>query len=185
MPGPCLPLRRHLGAVTLGVTLASLTLVTPTATAAEGEQAASPSINARVGYALFWHARSLALEHNIKPSARVNAWWPLWQRIGLGAGATAVLDPSPNYWVWGAYASGRLAVVRQPFDLNALVGLGLGHDADILHPSLDASGRVLPYGYVGIEALFDLTDQWQLGLEIANEQLSVVHLGVAATYRDD
>ncbi len=153
----------------------------PSSEHAEGNRAA-PELSARLGYAFFMHARSIALEHKIKPALRLTATWPAFERIDIGAAAHGVLDSSPNYGVWAAYGVGRYRILDGSFALNASLGVGVGHDAAILHPSLQTTGSILPYAYLGIEALFSLSDDWKLGIELADEQLSVLHFGAAVCW---
>lgn len=136
----------------------------------------------RLGYAYFMHGRSIALPHTVKPALALAAFWPLSQRFDLGASANAVLA-NPNYGVWAGYAAARFRVLDGDFRLAATLGLGLGHDAPILHPSLKAQGSLLPYATLGVQALFTLDDNWKLGVELSDEQLSVLHLGAALSTR--
>lgn len=163
------------------VVLVGLVLLGLQRSALANEEESSALVSARAGYALFFNARSLALKHNIKPALRLGALWPVWSRIDLGAQLSAVTANS-NYGVWGAYGVGRYRLIDAGFQLNASLGLGVGHDAPILHDSLTTDGTVLPYAYLGLEALFSLGDGWRLGVELADEQLSVLHLGAAVTY---
>ncbi|MEN9579429.1 MAG: hypothetical protein RJA70_2438 [Pseudomonadota bacterium] len=143
---------------------------------------AGAELAARLGYAYFRHSRSIALEHTIKPALAIAAFWPLLPRLDWGASAHAVLA-SANYGVWAGYAIGRYRLLDADFRLAVTLGLGLGHDAPILHQSLKADGTLLPYAMLGAEALFTLNDQWRLGATLNQEQLSVFHLGAAANYR--
>ena len=154
---------------------------TPPTARESGEQVAGRFLRVRAGGAYFLHARSSALPHRVKPAVHVAALWPLLPRLDVGAAASGVVGSS-NYGVWAAYCQGRYRLVDSSWQLGASLGLGVGHDAPILHSSLETDGSVLPYALLGVDVVFSLSDHWRLGFEIADEQLSVLHFGTAMSY---
>jgi hypothetical protein len=156
------------------------------AAAAEPVPEAEPRpwvLGARLGYAGFIRSRSLALQHLFKPSVQLSAARRVLPRLDVGMALGAVLDTDDNYGVWGAYALGRYTFVRaSSLQLAAHLALGVGHDAPILHDDLRASALLLPYASLGIDVSWRLTDDVSLGLELANETLGVMHLGVVTRW---
>jgi hypothetical protein len=126
----------------------------------------------------FGLARSLALEHIVKTSGRLALSVPLSEEFRVGVALSSVLTSSSNYAVTGAYALARYRLWgTEGFDLGALAGLGVGYNAPILHRDLEAGFPLLPYGYLGLEGRFEVAEGWHVGVELGDEQLSVVHFG--------
>jgi hypothetical protein len=156
------------------------------AAAAEPPREAEPRpwvLGARLGYAWFIRSRSLSLQHLFKPSIQLSAAQRVLPRLDVGVALGAVLESDDNYGVWGAYALGRYTLVRgSSLQLGAHLALGVGHNAPILHDDLRASALLLPYASLGVDVSWRLTDDVRLGLELANETLSVLHLGVVTRW---
>lgn len=148
----------------------------------QAPRAPAAELDARAGVAFFAHARSLALEHKLKPSLRASAWFPVAKAIDVGGGLTAVAASS-NYGVWAAYGLGRVRLLDGAFRLNAALGLGVGHNAPIIHADLKSGGPVVPSLYVGLQASVPITREFDLGVELVNEQISVSHLGATFSVR--
>jgi hypothetical protein len=142
------------------------------------------ALGARFGSAWFLFSRSLVLPHLLKPSTQLSAAYRVTPRLDAGMALGAVLESNDNYGVWGAYLHGRyLLVDATRFQLGAQLAVGVGHDAPILHQDLRASAGVLPYGSLAFDASWRLTEDTWLGVELANEVFSVVHLGAVARWR--
>lgn len=135
----------------------------------------------RLGYAFLVHARSLALEHNLKPALRLALTVPVGDlgpgRLELGGGASALLSPDASYGVWSLVAVARHALVWPGFALGVTLGLGAGHNPPILHRDLRASLPIVPYAALALDALWPIGEGTWLGVELGVEQLSVLHLG--------
>jgi hypothetical protein len=147
---------------------------------------APAKLGARAGYAFFGRGRSLALEHRLKPALRLDALWPLATNWELGAAARGVITSSTNYGVWALTGALRYAVLSsQSFALRALLGIGVGYNAPILHSDLEAGFPVIPYATLALQPTFVLAEQLELGIELESEQLSVIHLGAVVNYALD
>ncbi len=152
------------------------------AAASNGGQAGFPSgtwiWSARVGAAAFIHARSLALPHNVQPSLHVAADHEIVHRLQVGVGGSAVVTNDSNYGVWAGYLRGRSVLYRSPaLQWGVTVGVGAGHNPPIIHGDLEADLPVVPYAMLATDLDWRLGRSAWLGLELAGEQLSVVHLG--------
>lgn len=137
-------------------------------------------MGARLGYAFLPHARSLALEHNLRPALRLEALAPLQVgpgRLELGGGVFALLSGEQEYGVWSAQALLRNSWAFGGFELAAALGLGLGHNAPILYDDLSAGPPVVPYASLALQGLWALGERSWLGVELGGEQLGVLHLG--------
>jgi hypothetical protein len=129
--------------------------------------------------AYFINARSFALSHRLKPGLHLEWSRSLDPRFRLGAALGSVLTGNSNYAVAGAYAVGSYTALSSGrFELDARFGLGVGYNAAILHPDLEAGFPVIPYGYLGLLASFRSWQGGRIGVELGDEQLGVVHLGL-------
>jgi hypothetical protein len=141
------------------------------------------TFDARVGPALLLKSQSHAPRHLLKPDLRLGgriAWSERWE---LGAAVDALLDSSEHYRVLGLMAQARFApLVVGPFSLGASGALGVGYDADILHASLEANGRVAPYGFVALDGRCQV-GRWLVGAEGALQNFAIVQLGALVGVR--
>ncbi len=101
-------------------------------------------------------------------------------QLEVGGALSAVVTTDDNYGVWAGYAHGRYRLLGgSSFQWGLSLGVGLGHNAPILHDDLQADLPVLPYATLATDAVWKVSSKLWLGVELANEQLSVVHLGAA------
>lgn len=158
--------------------------VSPALTDSSTAEPSGPRLGGRISLAFLGRGRSLALEHRLKPAARLDALWPLSPRLEVGAAARGLLTLDPNYGVWAGTGALRYTLFSKPsVSVSALAGLGLGYNAPILHTDLDAGAPLMLYGSLALQALFRISEGLGLGVELEGEQLSVAHLGVAASYQ--
>jgi hypothetical protein len=136
------------------------------------------ALSGRLGAALFLNSRSLAFEHNVKSSLALRATHPVLRYLELGVGAVGVLTVDPNYGVWALTGQGRVPLLqRTAFQWGIGVGIGAGHNAPILYRDLRAELPIVPYASLSTDLAWRLSSSWWLGVEVASEQLSVVHAG--------
>jgi hypothetical protein len=141
-------------------------------------------VDGQIGPALLLRSRSRAIGHGVKPIARLGLRTQIAPRLEVGGSVSALLDPSEHYRVLGGLATARFALwQRSAFSLGAALGLGAGHDADILHSDLDADAPVAPYGTVAFDARWRIGDRWLLGAETGWDNLSIVRIGVLVGFR--
>lgn len=142
---------------------------------------AEPSLvlDGQVGPALLLRSRSRTIGHGIQASARIGVRTEVAPRLELGGSLSALLDTSEHYRVVGGLATARFALWRRPvFSAGAVLGLGAGYNADILHADLDAEAPIAPYGTIALDARWRLGERWLLGAEAGWDNLSIVRLGV-------
>lgn len=127
-------------------------------------------------------SRAKAPGHLFKPDARLGVRLGLSHRLELGGSLTGLLWGSEHYRVLGLLAHGRFAF-WQPgrTSLGVSGAFGAGYDADILHKDLRADGKVLPYGFVGLDVRVLLGAGFSVGAEVAFQNLSMLQLGAALT----
>lgn len=142
------------------------------------------SWSGQLGAAGFMNARSLAIEHMVKPAASLHVGIELMPRVEIGGGVSGVLTTDDNYGVWAGYGHGRYRIVSWPgFEWGALAGIGLAHNAPIVHADLRSEVPVVPYGRLATDVLWPLSPSTWLGIELGFSQLSVVTLGAALRFR--
>jgi len=135
-------------------------------------------VGSRVGLAWFAHSQSLALQHLFKPSLALHARTSITPNVEFGGGVSGILVASSNYQVAGVYGLARYVFwSTKAFQWGAYAGLGVGSNPPILHADLRSKAPLLPFGTMGTEVSWELADGFWLGIEGADEQLSVVHLG--------
>jgi hypothetical protein len=151
--------------------------------AAPSESSTLPlTVDARVGSALLLRSQSHALRYLLKPDLRLGARVRFERRWELGAALDALLDASEHYRVLGVMSHARFAVIDAPaFSLGLSAALGAGYDADILHSSLEASDRLAPYYFVGIDGRWRIR-RWFLGVEAAYQNAALVQGGLLLGY---
>jgi hypothetical protein len=139
-------------------------------------------VDARVGPALLLRSQSHALRHVLKPDLRLGARIGYGERWEFGAAVDALLDGSEHYRVLGLMGQARFAVVRATaFSLGASAALGAGYDADILHSSLQAEGRVAPYYVAALDARWRV-GRWLLGGEAGYQNAAIIEGGLLLGY---
>jgi hypothetical protein len=142
------------------------------------------AIGGALGPAYLAKSRSNTLSHLFKPLLRLDLRAELAPRLEAGAGVVAQLASSEHYRVLGGLGLARFAVVRSArFSLGGSAGLGLGHDADILHGDLSADGRIAPYWLVGIDGRWALGERWRVGVEVGWQNAALLHLGLVVGRR--
>ena len=108
------------------------------------------------------------------------AWKERWE---FGAAVDALLDGSEHYRVLGLMGQARFAAIRLgTFSLGLSGAFGAGYDADILHSSLQADGRVAPYYFVGLDGRWQV-GRFLLGLEGAYQNLALLQAGLLVGFR--
>lgn len=131
-----------------------------------------------VGPAFLTKSRSRAIGHGFKPAARIGLRVGLLPRLEVGGTVSGIVDESEHYRVVGGLAHGRFALWQRPaFSVGTSLAVGAGYDADILHSSLEARGRILPYGFAALDARWFVRPGWLVGVEAGWENLSTVRLG--------
>ncbi len=141
-------------------------------------------LSGRAGAAALLQSRSIALEHVVKPSVALRLGTEIVPRLEVGGALSAVVTTDDNYGVWAGYAHGRYRLLgSEAWQWGLSLGVGLGHNAPILHDDLRADLPVLPYAMLSTDVLWSLGSNTWLGVELANEQLSVLHLGAALRWR--
>lgn len=149
--------------------------------------AARPELDVRPGFVAFLKARSLALEHIVKPWLGADWLFPVTDSLKIGPGVRGVTTLDDNYGVWSVQGRASYDLVqREVFNLRATVGLGVGYNPPILHSDLQAEFPVVPYYSASLASSWALSTsssgaQWHLGVGLEHEQLSVV--GLAAQLR--
>lgn len=142
------------------------------------------SWSGQLGAAAFTNARSLALAHMAKPAASLRAGIELMPRVEIGGGISAVLTADDNYGVWAGHSHGRYRIVSgRGFEWGVLAGVGVAHNAPIVHADLRSELPVVPYALLASDALWSLSRSTWLGVELGYAQLSVVYLGAAVRFR--
>lgn len=140
-------------------------------------------VDGQIGPALLLQARSRALGHGVKPTARLGVRTQIMPRLEVGGSVSALLDTSVHYRVMGGLATARFALWQRPaFSVGAALGLGAGYNADILHSDLDADAPLAPYGMVAMDARWRIGDRWLIGAEAGWDNLSIVRLGMLAGF---
>ena len=176
------------GLVVVGLVVALASLVPRAAEAGEAGKASSPAavnssaqrftVDARLGPAFLLRSQSHAVRYLLKPDLRLGArigWKERWE---FGAAVNALLDGSEHYRVLGLMGQVRFAAVQLSlFSLGLSGAFGAGYDADILHSSLQADGRVAPYYVVGLDGRWRI-GRFLLGVEGAYQNAGVIQAGL-------
>jgi len=143
-------------------------------------------LDGQVGPAFLTKSRSRAIGHGFKPVARLGLRMSLTPRLEVGGAVSGIVDSSEHYRVLGGLAAGRFALWQRPvFSLGAVLGLGAGYDADILHADLEADAAIAPYGFLAVDARWSIGERWLVGLEAGWENVSILRLGLLWGYRFD
>jgi hypothetical protein len=156
--------------------------------AGEGDEAKLPSVvdlaattytvDARIGSALLLRSQSHTLRHLLKPDLRLGARITWNERWEFGAALDGLLDGSEHYRVLGLMGQARFAAVQLSlFSLGLSGAFGAGYDADILHSSLQADGRVAPYYFVALDGRWRI-GRLLLGVEGAYQNAAIVQAGL-------
>jgi hypothetical protein len=165
----------------MGVATAYLAL--PGAARAETGDDSSTRVGGRVGAAWFAKSQSLAPEHLFKPSVAAHVLFPNRNWLQLGAGASGIVSASLDYQVAGVYGLARFVPASsRNFEWGLSAGVGVGTNPAIVHSDLKAEAPVLPFVAVATDGRWRLGESLALGVDLAFEQLSVVHLGLGVSY---
>jgi hypothetical protein len=145
--------------------------------------AATFIVDARLGPALLLRSQSHAVGHLLKPDLRLGvrlAWKDRWE---FGAAVDTLLDGSEHYRILGLMGHARFAAIQLGFFSLGLSGaIGAGYDADILHSSLQAGGRVAPYYFVALDGRWRV-GRFLIGAEGACQNLAVLQAGLLVGFR--
>jgi hypothetical protein len=148
--------------------------------------AAEPAVVADLatGPAYVTTSRSHALEHVVRPAARLGLRVELTPAFELGVAVSGLLVADAHHRVTGTLVHARHALVRRArFSAGVALAIGLGPDADILHDDLRADAGIRPYGFLAIDARWHLGDRYRLGAEVAWEDLSLLRAGLVLGVR--
>lgn len=163
--------------------LVAIALLVPAPVHAQTKVEQPARLDARLGTAMFLKSQSLAGQHLFKPSASLALLFPLDPSFWLGAGASGIVTANLDYQAAGGYVLGRAAIVRTThFEWGLGAGLGVGSNPPILYSDLKSEAPLAPFLSLSTDASWSLGDRFRLGLAIANEQLSVMHLGAFSSY---
>jgi hypothetical protein len=140
------------------------------------------TVDARVGPALLLRSQSHALRHVLKPDLRLGARIGYRERWEFGAAVDALVDGSEHYRVLGLMGQARFAVLQAAaFSLGVSAALGAGYDADILHSSLQADGRVAPYYFAALDGRWRVS-RWLVGVEAGYQNAAILQGGLLLGY---
>ena len=181
--------------VVLGLVVALASLVPRAADAGEAGEANAPAavnssaqrftVDARLGPALLLRSQSHAVRYLLKPDLRLGARMAWKERWEFGGAVDALLDGSEHYRVLGLMGQARFAAIQlSSFSLGLSGAFGAGYDADILHSSLQADGRVAPYYLVGLDGRWQI-GRLLLGVEGAYQNAAVIQAGLLVGLRLD
>lgn len=141
-------------------------------------------LNGELGASLFLNARSLALEHLVKPNLSLSADTPLSEQFSWGIRASGVLSGTGEY-----QASGLAGLIRwaplgynSAWDPGVSLALGIGLNADILNEDLGAETLVAPYGALAVSSFWTVADRWRIGAVARYAQLSIVELALGVSF---
>ncbi len=141
------------------------------------------TVDARFGSALLLRSQSHAPKHFLQPDLRVGCRVTWRERWELGASAHGLLAASEHYRVLGVVGQVRFAPIHlTAFSLGISGGLGAGYDADILHASLQAGARVVPYYVVGMDGRWQV-GQFLFGFEAAYQNAALLQAGILVGMR--
>jgi len=156
----------------------------PTAADSKSNIDLTERVGGRAGFVYFGRSRSHALPHFLKPAFRLDYSRSLNARWELGFSLKGVGTTNANYGVWSTLGQlGYALVLGNDFRLVALLGLGAGYNAPILHSDLKAGFPIIPYAALGLEPRWRVGQSMELGVSLESEQLTVIQLAMLLSYR--
>jgi len=135
------------------------------------------SLTLKSGTSLFLNGQSNVLEHRLKPSARIELMYHLYNELEVGLELTANWDKNENYRLIGGYLTAQVPLYSgSVFSFAIRTGWGIGTGPRILYTDLMRHEDITLWAQGGVQMRWLISDLLSASLDLTSENLSMVTL---------
>lgn len=144
------------------------------ATPAVADESPPLSVTLKMGANFFFHGQSNTLEHRLKPGARLEFLYHLYNELEIGIELVGNWDKNKNYRLIGGYFSTQVPLYSGSlFGVGIRTGWGMGTGPRILFADLVNEEALTLWALAGVQMRWLLTSMLSITLEVISENISI------------